>query len=100
MSRLKEKIEGLKRQMQFLKEMQKQVEAVPGNQVSLTDPDARSMATSGKGTGIAGYNVHMALDSLALERSPIFRPSVAVWPVARPRTALSQNRWPLLGNSA
>jgi predicted nuclease with TOPRIM domain len=50
--RLKEKIEGLK---QFLKEMEKQVEAAPDNQVSLTDPDARSMATNGKGTGIVGY---------------------------------------------
>jgi transposase len=48
--RLKEKIEGLRRQMQSLKEMGKQVEAAPDRQVSLTDPDARSMATSGKGT--------------------------------------------------
>ena len=27
-------------------------------QVWPTDPDARSMATSGRGTGIVGYNVH------------------------------------------
>lgn len=52
--RLKEKIEGLRRQMQSLKEMGKQVEAAPDKQVSLTDPDARSIATSGKGTGIVG----------------------------------------------
>ena len=62
-SRLKEKVEGLKRQMQSLKEMQKQVDAAPDNQVSLTDPDARSMATSGKGTGTVGYNVQMAVDA-------------------------------------
>jgi hypothetical protein len=43
--------------------MQKQVEAAPDNQVSLTDPDARSMATSGKGTGTVGYNVQMAVDA-------------------------------------
>jgi transposase len=61
--RLKEKIEGLRRQMQSLKEMGKQVEAAPDSQVSLTDPDARSMATSGKGTGIVGYNVQMAVDA-------------------------------------
>lgn len=61
--RLKEKIEGLRRQMQSLKEMGKQVEAAPDKQVSLTDPDARSMATSGKGTGIVGYNVQMAVDT-------------------------------------
>jgi hypothetical protein len=28
----------------------------------LTDPDARSMATSGKGTGIVGYDVQTAVD--------------------------------------
>ena len=39
-----------------------QVEAAPDKQVSLTDPDARSMATSGKGTGIVGYNVQIAVD--------------------------------------
>ncbi|WOS61685.1 IS1182 family transposase [Sinorhizobium fredii] len=61
--RLKEKIEGLRRQMQSLKEIGKQVEAAPDKQVSLTDPDARSMATSGKGTGIVGYNVQIAVDA-------------------------------------
>ena len=35
----------------------------PDRQVSLTDPDARSMATSGKGTGIVGYNVQAAVDA-------------------------------------
>src|ERR671913_183066 len=58
--RLKEKIEGLRRAMQSLKEMQQQVETAPDQQISLADPDARSMATSGKGTGIVGYNVQMA----------------------------------------
>ena len=61
-SRLKEKIAGLRRQMQSLREMGQQVEAAPDGQVSLTDPDARSMATSGKGTGIVGYNVQIAVD--------------------------------------
>jgi transposase len=61
--RLKEKIEGLRRQMQSLKEIGQQVEAPPDKQVSLTDPDARSMATSGKGTGIVGYNVQIAVDA-------------------------------------
>jgi transposase len=62
-ARLKDKIDGLRRQMQSLKEMGKQVEAAPDKQVSLTDPDARSMATSGKGTGIVGYNVQIAVDA-------------------------------------
>jgi len=61
-SRLKEKIAGLRRQMQSLREMGQQVEAAPDGQVSLTDPDARSMATSGKGTGTVGYNVQIAVD--------------------------------------
>ena len=61
--RLKEKIEGLRRQMQSLREIGQQVEAAPDKQVSLIDPDARSMATSGKGTGIVGYNVQIAVDA-------------------------------------
>src|SRR5471032_2075123 len=48
--RLKEKIAGLRRQMQALKAMEQTVQDAPEQQVSLTDPDARSMATSGKGT--------------------------------------------------
>lgn len=35
----------------------------PGQQISLTDPDARSMATSGRGTGMVGYNVQTAVDA-------------------------------------
>src|SRR5438046_2248466 len=61
--RLKEKIAGLRRQMQALKEMAQQVQAAPDQQVSLTDPDARSMATSGRGTGVVGYNVQIAVDA-------------------------------------
>jgi transposase len=61
--RIKDKIAGLRRQMQFLKGMERQVEEAPDQQVSLTDPDARSMATSGKGTGIVGYNVQAAVDA-------------------------------------
>src|SRR5262249_33288067 len=61
--RLKEKIAGLRRQMQSLKEMERRVEDAPDQQVSLTDPDARSMATSGKGTATVGYNVQIAVDA-------------------------------------
>src|SRR3954469_2254174 len=53
--RLKEKIAGLRRQMQALKTMEQTVQGAPDQQVSLTDPDARSMATSGKGTATVGY---------------------------------------------
>ena len=61
--RLKEKIAGLRRQMQSLKEMEQTIRDAPDQQVSLTDPDARSMATSGRGTGVVGYNVQIAVDA-------------------------------------
>jgi hypothetical protein len=47
--------------MKALQEIEIQVEALPDKQVSLTDPDARSMMTSGK--GIVGYNVQTAVDT-------------------------------------
>ena len=62
-TRLAEKIAGLREQMQALQAMRLRVEAAPDRQVSLTDPDARSMATSGKGTGMVGYNVQAAVDA-------------------------------------
>src|SRR6201984_1641475 len=61
--RLKEKIAGLRRQLHALKMMEQAVQDAPDQQVSLTDPDARSMATSGKGTGVVGYNVQIAVDA-------------------------------------
>src|SRR5271156_591076 len=61
--RLKEKLAGLRRQMQALKVMEQTVQDAPDQQVSLTDPDARSMATSGKGTATVGYNVQIAVDA-------------------------------------
>ena len=37
--------------------------ASPDQQISLTDPDTRSMATSGRGSGVVGYNVQVAVDT-------------------------------------
>lgn len=48
--------------MQKLKEIEAQLRESPDQQISLTDPDARSMATSGRGTGTVGYNVQTAVD--------------------------------------
>ena len=62
-TRIKDKIAGLRRQMQALRQMQQTVRDAPDQQVSLTDPDARSMATSGRGTGVVGYNVQTAVDA-------------------------------------
>lgn len=61
--RIKEKLSGLRHHMQFLKEMEHRVAAAPDHQVSLTDPDARSMNSSGRGTGIVGYNLQAAVDT-------------------------------------
>jgi len=61
--RLKDKLARLKQQMQHLREMEIAVQAAPDRQISLTDPDARAMATNGKGTGIVGYNVQTAVDA-------------------------------------
>jgi hypothetical protein len=48
--------------MQKLREIEVQLRKTPDQQISLTDPDARSMATSGRGTGTVGYNVQTAVD--------------------------------------
>lgn len=61
--RLKEKVERLREQMRMLQAMDAQVAASADGQVSLTDPDARSMATSGRGSGIVGYNVQSAVET-------------------------------------
>src|ERR1700728_61505 len=62
-SRLKEKIEKLKEQMQRLERLKVEMLASPDQQISLTDPDARSMATSGRGSGVVGYNVQIAVEA-------------------------------------
>jgi hypothetical protein len=56
-TRLKERIAKLKEQMQRLHGLKARMVAMPDQQISLTDPDSRSMATSGRGSGIVGYNV-------------------------------------------
>lgn len=62
-AKLKDKIATLRAQMQALKAMEAAVEASPDGQVSLTDPDARSMATSSRGSGIVGYNVQSVVEA-------------------------------------
>lgn len=61
--RLKEKIAAFREQMAGFKALEPVVHAAPDQQISLTDPDARSMATSGRGSGIVGYNVQAAVDA-------------------------------------
>ncbi len=60
---LREKLEKLKSEMQKLEAIEALVLASPDKQLSLTDPDSRSMATSGRGSGVVGYNVQTAVDT-------------------------------------
>jgi len=62
-TRLKEKLTKLKEQMERLKGLEAQMLAAPDQQISLTDPDSRSMATSGRGSGVVGYNVQVAVET-------------------------------------
>src|ERR1700693_661011 len=60
---LKEKLVKVEREMQRLAAMERLMLASPDQQISLTDPDSRSMATSGRGSGVVGYNVQVAVDT-------------------------------------
>src|SRR6266581_1183689 len=60
-TRLTEKLTKLKEEMGKLAVYEKQMLASPDQQISLTDPDSRSMATSGRGSGVVGYNVQVAV---------------------------------------
>lgn len=61
--RLESKIATLKKEVGNLNKIDQQLDELPEKQISLTDPDARSIATGGKGTGIVGYNVQTAVDA-------------------------------------
>lgn len=60
---LKEKLAKLKEEMGKLAAHEKLMKSSPDGQISLTDPDSRSMATSGRGSGVVGYNVQVAVDT-------------------------------------
>src|SRR6059058_1160664 len=62
-TRLTDKLTKLKEEMGKLAVYEKQMLASPDQQISLTDPDSRSMATSGRGSGVVGYNVQVAVDT-------------------------------------
>jgi transposase len=62
-TRLKEKLAKLGEEMRRLGALEARMLAEPDQQISLTDPDSRSMATSGRGSGVVGYNVQVAVDT-------------------------------------
>ncbi|MDR7308940.1 IS1182 family transposase [Rhodoferax saidenbachensis] len=61
--RLQDKITRLRQQMRELDTVKEQLKTQPDGQISRTDPDARSMATSGRGSGMVAYNVQVAVDA-------------------------------------
>ncbi len=61
--RLKEKVAKLRQEMQRLGSVKARMLETADQQVSLTDPDARSMATSGRGSGVVGYNVQASAET-------------------------------------
>jgi transposase len=60
---LNEKLVRLSEEMAKLDAHEKRTMASPDEQVSLTDPDSRSMATSGRGSGVVGYNLQVAVET-------------------------------------
>lgn len=60
---LKQRIKSAREHLKRLAVIEQKIKATPDGQISLTDPDSRSMATSGKGTGVVGYNVQTAVDT-------------------------------------
>ena len=60
---LKEKLAKLEEETAKLAAYERRMLAAPDQQISLTDPDSRSMATSGRGSGMVGYNVQVAVDT-------------------------------------
>jgi transposase len=61
--RLQDKIASMRSRLKELRQQEVQLPKEPDRQISMTDPDARSMATHGKGTGVVGYNVQTAVDT-------------------------------------
>ena len=61
--RLREKIKTLREQMRRMDAMREELKHQPDEQLSQTDPDARSMISQAKGTGVVGYNVQAAVDA-------------------------------------
>ena len=62
-ARLAEKVAAMRAKVRELRALKARVEAAPDGQISLTDPDARAMATNMRGTSVVGYNVQTAAET-------------------------------------
>ena len=61
--RIKDRLAALRKQVRDLRIVEAELAEAPDGQISLTDPDARAMATNGKGTGLVGYNVQAVVEA-------------------------------------
>jgi transposase len=61
--RLTQKIDRLRQRVRELGELKEQLQTREDQQVSITDPDSRSMTSDGRATGVVGYNVQAAVDA-------------------------------------
>ena len=59
--KLQDKIASLKEEVKRLRALESEILAAPDKQLSMTDPDARSMRS--RGTGIVGYNAQTAVEA-------------------------------------
>lgn len=62
-ARLTDKVAAMRVRLAELKELERRVHEAPDQQISLTDPDARAMATNMRGASVVGYNVQAAVDT-------------------------------------
>ena len=62
--------------MHELDGVKERLKSEPDEQLSLTDPDARSMISQAKGAGLVGYNVHTAASAYASQRAMLIAISV------------------------
>lgn len=60
---LQDKLERIQQEVKRLEEIRRDLEASPDKQISLIDPDSRSMTSKGAGTGTVGYNVQSVVDT-------------------------------------
>ena len=63
LAQLPERIAKLRAHLQKLKAIEAKLDASDDGQVSLTDPDARAMSTSGRGKTVIGYNLQAAVEA-------------------------------------